>query len=215
MICFMSEASPPGEAALHREATSMGNAPPPKAELLQLVPAARDHWRFALRPRDIAAPGPGQESVWSFPRPPRVEPVAARIVVAFGSRVIADSRRGERVCETAGAPCYYVPPDDCDQTALARTEHWSVCEWKGVAWAYDVVDGARRLGRAAWSYPDPLDDLGCGFERIAGSFAFYATNLECTLDGERVTAQPGGFYGGWVTSNLTGPIKGVPGSSGW
>jgi uncharacterized protein (DUF427 family) len=194
----------------------MSDAPPPSNdELLRAVPAAREHWRHAPRPARVVEPGPGQESVWSFPRPPRVEAVAARIVVALGGRTIADSRRGERVCETAGAPCYYVPPEDCDLTALARTGRWSICEWKGVAWSYDVTDGALRLRGAAWSYPDPLDDLGCGFARIAGWFAFYATDLTCALDGERVTPQPGGFYGGWVTAELTGPIKGVAGSSGW
>ena len=193
----------------------MPDAPPSNADLLRFVPGARAHWKTAVRPRAIVEPGPGQESVWSFPRPPRVEPVHARIVVASGDRIVAETTRGERVCETAGAPCYYVPPEDCDLTALARTGTWSICEWKGVAWSYDVTAGARRLRGAAWRYPDPLDDLGCGFARIAGWFAFYASDLACTLDGERVTPQPGGFYGGWVTSRLTGPIKGVPGSSGW
>jgi uncharacterized protein (DUF427 family) len=194
----------------------MSAAPPPSNDdLLGMVPAARAHWRHATRPRGIVEPGPGQESVWSFPRPPRVEPVRARIVVACGDRVVADSQRGERVCETAGAPCYYVPPGDCDLAALVRTGRWSICEWKGVAWSYDVVTGAKRLGGAAWCYPDPLDDLGCGFARIAGWFAFYASDLTCTLDGERVLPQPGGFYGGWVTAQLTGPIKGIPGSGGW
>jgi len=189
--------------------------PPSNADLLRAVPAARDAWRFARRPSGIVVPGPGQESVWSFPRPPRVEPVARRVTVALGDHAIADSRRAERVVETAGAPCYYVPPEDCDLAALARTERWSVCEWKGVAWTYDVSAGGRRLRGAAWTYPDPLDDLGCGFARIAGWFAFYATELVCALDGERVTPQPGGFYGGWVSADLTGPIKGVAGSSGW
>jgi uncharacterized protein (DUF427 family) len=193
----------------------MSIAPPTNAELLRAVGPAREHWRHSVRPRGIVQPGPGQESVWSFPRPPRVEPVPKRIVVALGDRIVADTRRGERVCETAGAPCYYVPPDDCAREMLRRTERWSVCEWKGVAWGYDVSDGAHAVRAAAWTYPDPLDDLGCGFARIAGWFAFYANVLTCTIDGERVTAQPGGFYGGWVTSNLTGPIKGIPGSSAW
>jgi uncharacterized protein (DUF427 family) len=193
----------------------MSTSPPSNADLLRVVPAARAAWRSAIRPRGIVEPGPGQESVWSFPRPPRVEAVPHRITVALGDRLIADSQRGERVLETAGAPCYYLPPGDCDVAALARTDRWSVCEWKGVAWSYDVAAGGRRLRGAAWSYPDPLDDLGCGFARIAGWFAFYATDLACTIDGERVTPQPGGFYGGWVTAGLTGPIKGAPGSGGW
>jgi uncharacterized protein (DUF427 family) len=193
----------------------MMTPPPTNDDLLRAVPAAREHWRHAVRPRGIITPGPGEESVWSFPRPPRVEPVGERIVVALGAHVIAQSERGERVCETAGAPCYYVPPADCDRTVLVRTDRWSVCEWKGVAWSYDVVHAGTRLRGAAWSYPDPLDDLGCGFARIAGWFAFYATDLVCTLGGERVAPQPGGFYGGWVHAKLTGPIKGAPGSDGW
>ncbi len=197
------------------DAAVNARTPPSNDALLRMVPRARDAWRSARRPRTIVEPGPGQESVWSFPRPPRVEPVAARVTVAFGDRVIAASGRAERVLETAGAPCYYLPPDDCDLTALARTPNWSVCEWKGVAWSYDVLAGGDRLTGAAWCYPDPLDDLGCGFARIAGWFAFYATRLTCTIGSERVTPQPGGFYGGWVTAALTGPIKGSPGSEGW
>jgi len=193
----------------------MSAPPPSNAELLRAVPAARAAWRHARRPSGIVTPGPGQESVWSFPRPPRVEPVGKRVRVALDDRIIADTQRAERVCETAGAPCYYIAPGDCDLAALARTARWSVCEWKGVAWSYDVSSGDRRLPGAAWSYPDPLDDLGCGFARIAGWFAFYATDLTCTIDGVRVAPQPGGFYGGWVTPDLTGPIKGVAGSSGW
>jgi uncharacterized protein (DUF427 family) len=189
--------------------------PPSHADLLRIVPRSRAAWRFAQRPRAIVEPGPGQESVWSFPRPPRVEPVRARITVALGDRVIADTTNAERVLETAGAPCYYVPAADCDAAALVANGRWSVCEWKGVAQSYDVVVAGRRLAAAAWTYPDPLDDLGCGFARIAGSFAFYATQLACTIGGERVTPQPGGFYGGWVTAALTGPIKGEPGSEGW
>jgi uncharacterized protein (DUF427 family) len=189
--------------------------PPANDVLLPRVLGARAAWRFATRPRTIVEPGPGQESVWSFPRPPRVEAVTARVTVACGDRLIGDSQRAVRVLETAGAPCYYLPAEDCDRQALVRTARWSICEWKGVAWSYDVVTGDVRLTGAAWSYPDPLDDLGCGFARIAGAFAFYASDLACTIDGERVTPQPGGFYGGWVRANLTGPIKGVPGSSGW
>ena len=133
----------------------------------------------------------------------------------LGERRIAQTQRARRVVETAGAPCYYLPADDCERSLLVRSPRWSVCEWKGVAWTYDVVIGERRLSGAAWSYPDPLDDLSCGFARIGGAFAFYATHLTCMLDAERVTPQPGGYYGGWVTAALTGPIKGVPGSEHW
>jgi uncharacterized protein (DUF427 family) len=97
-----------------------------------------------------------------------------------------------------------------------KTEHWTICEWKGVAFAYDAVVQGRTVKDAAWSYPEPLTDLGMGYERIAGYFAFYAAKMDaCYVGDERVTPQPGGYYGGWVTSNLTGPIKGEPGSENW
>jgi len=164
----------------------------------------------------IVVPGAGQESVWDFPRPPRVETVAQRVRVEFAGRTIADSLRALRIVETAGAPCYYIPPSDCALEALVRTNDWTICEWKGIAYAYDVVAGERRAVHGAWSYPAPLTDLGMGYERIAGYFAFYAAKMDaCYLDDERVTPQPGIYYGGWVDSRLTGPIKGEPGSGNW
>ncbi len=137
--------------------------PPSPQELLPLVGSARA--ARSVRPPGelIVAPGPGQESVWDFPRPPRVEPVALPVRVAFGGRVIADSTRALRVVETAGAPCYYLPPEDCAPGALVRAERWTVCEWKGVAYAYDVHAGERVARGGAWSYPEPLDDLGMGY----------------------------------------------------
>lgn len=100
--------------------------------------------------------------------------------------------------------------------ALRQNGRWTVCEWKGVAFAYDVDAGGRPVPDGAWSYPEPLTDLGMGYERIAGWFAFYASRLDaCYVGDEHVAAQPGGFYGGWVTRDLTGPIKGEFGSEGW
>ncbi len=167
------------------------------------------------RPANIVAPGPGQESVWDFPRPPRVEACVRRVRVLLDGAPIADSTRALRIVETAGAPCYYVPPEDCENGALRQTDAWTICEWKGLAYACDVVANGRRIGNGAWSYPEPLTDLGMGYERIAGFFAFYASKLDCYLDEERVAPQPGGYYGGWVTRDLTGPIKGEPGSGNW
>ncbi len=191
--------------------------PPPSAHALAgFVFRARQTVRDEPPHERIVAPGPGQESVWSFPRPPRVESVAQRVRVEFGGRTIADSTRALRIVETAGAPCYYVPPEDCATEALLKTDAWTICEWKGVAFAYDVVVGSRRAEGGAWSYPEPLTDLGMGYERVAGFFAFYAAKMgACYLDDERVTPQPGGYYGGWVDSRLTGPIKGEPGSKNW
>jgi uncharacterized protein (DUF427 family) len=191
--------------------------PLPSAKALQhYIERARvPHW--APPPLDrIVKPGPGQESVWDFPRPPRVEDVAARVRVVFGGVTIADSARAIRVLETAGAPCYYLPPSDCKLDALQRTSTWTICEWKGIAFAYDVSAGGRTVKDGAWSYPEPLTDLGMGYERIAGYFAFYASKMDaCFIGDEQVTPQPGGYYGGWVTANLTGPIKGEPGGDNW
>jgi uncharacterized protein (DUF427 family) len=187
---------------------------PSAHELLPLVRRARSS--FGSRPQTIDVPKPGQESVWDFPRPPRVEPVAARVRVVFGGVTIVDSSQALRIVETAGAPCYYVPPGDVLGGALRATGDWSVCEWKGAAVYYDVIAGGKIARAAAWAYPEPLTDLGCGYERIANYVAFYCAKMDgCFLDDERVRPQPGGFYGGWVTDSLAGPIKGVPGSDGW
>jgi uncharacterized protein (DUF427 family) len=190
--------------------------PPSQAALMHHALRAR---RFPRDPPPLARivrPGPGQESVWDFPRPPRVEDVAPRVrVVAFG-RTIADSTRALRVVETAGAPCYYLPPGDCATESLVITDAWTLCEWKGIAFAYDVVVGADVSRAAAWAYPEPLTDLGMGYERIAGYCAFYAARVDaCFVGEEQVRPQGGGYYGGWVTANLTGPIKGDPNSGNW
>jgi uncharacterized protein (DUF427 family) len=156
-------------------------------------------------------PGPGQESVWDYPRPPRVEPVAERLRVIVDGVVLADTIRGYRVLETAGAPVYYVPPEDVDRTLLRPSSHRSTCEWKGQA-SYRSYVGSRRIDDIAWSYDDPNP----GYEAIRGFLAFYAVKVdEAWVGEERATPQPGGFYGGWVTSRIVGPIKGEPGSWGW
>jgi len=192
----------------------MTSRPPSARELLPLVRAARSS--FGSRPEKSDVPGPGQESVWDFPRPPRVEAVPLRVRVDFGGITIADSTRALRVVETAGAPCYYLPAEDVAPGTLRETGDWSVCEWKGAAIYYDVLAGGRLARAAAWAYPEPLTDLGCGYERIANYVAFYCAKMDaCYLGTERVRPQPGGFYGGWVTDALVGPIKGEPGSGGW
>lgn len=178
--------------------------------------------RVRAKPRDrppddvIVQPMGDEESVWDYPRPPRVEEVPERIRVVFAGHLIADSERALRVVETAGAPCYYLPPSDCELHALTRTNHWTICEWKGIAFAYDVAVGEFCAKEGAWSYPEPLTDLGMGYERIAGYFAFYAAKMEaCLVGAERAVPQSGGYYGGWVTSRLVGPIKGAAGSQNW
>jgi uncharacterized protein (DUF427 family) len=164
-------------------------------------------------PAERDVPGPGQESVWDYPRPPRVEAVPERLRVVIDGEVVADTGHGFRVLETAGAPVYYVPPEDVRVDLLEPSPHGSVCEWKGAAvyWTY-AGPGGRRIANVAWSYPRPSP----GYEDIRDHLAFYAGRVdEAWVGDERATPQPGHFYGGWVTSRIVGPIKGGPGSFGW
>jgi uncharacterized protein (DUF427 family) len=157
-------------------------------------------------------PGPGQESVWDYPRPPRLEDTVKRIRVVFNGVVIADTRRAKRVLETSHPPGYYVPPEDILMKHLIRTRKSSHCEWKGVATYYSVVVGERRADNGAWCYPDPTP----AFASLRDYVAFYPGMMdECYVDDERARPQPGDFYGGWVTRDITGPFKGGPGSVGW
>ena len=157
-------------------------------------------------------PGPGQESVWDYPRPPRVEPLDARVTIEFGGHVIAHSTSALRVLETSHPPAIYLPPDAFVDGALHPCEGSSFCEFKGRARYFDVVSGGSRAARAAWSYPSPSP----GFESITGFVSVYPGRMEhCTIDGETVTPQEGDFYGGWITSNIVGPFKGAAGTWGW
>jgi uncharacterized protein (DUF427 family) len=157
-------------------------------------------------------PGPGQESVWDYPRPPRVEDSARHIQVIFNGMVIAETRRARRVLETSHPPVYYIPPDDIKMEHLAATARATWCEWKGQAAYYTVTVGDKQAPNAAWCYPDPRP----GYEAIKGYLAFYPHLMDaCYVDGEQVRAQAGGFYGGWVTNDIVGPFKGEPGTEGW
>jgi uncharacterized protein (DUF427 family) len=136
--------------------------------------------------------------------------------VVFAGETIADTTRGQRVVETAGAPVYHFPPQDVATRYLVPNDHVTVCEWKGAATYFDLVVGERRSDDAAYTYPDPLDDLGMGYSAIAGWIVFYAARVDAVFVGdEQASPQPGGYYAGWVTSRLAGPIKGEPGSGGW
>jgi uncharacterized protein (DUF427 family) len=157
-------------------------------------------------------PGPGQESVWDYPRPPRVEDVEEEVRVVFNGVTVAETYKARRVLETSHPPVYYIPPQDVRMEYLEPAAGGSFCEWKGRARYWTVAVGDRRAERAAWSYPDPLP----GFETIQGYLAFYAGPMDtCTVGGEQVEPQPGGFYGGWITSDVVGPFKGGPGTMGW
>ncbi len=191
--------------------------PPRKDDLLAV---ARRHRAGMARRAPPVTPepvGPGEESVWDFPRPPEVRAVAAPLRVEFAGRVVAETAAGRRICETASAPVYVFPPSDVATELLQeRPDLWSVCEWKGAATYFDLVAGDRRSEAAAFTYADPFDDLGRGYGEIAGWLAFYADRVDAAFVGdERVRPQPGGFYAGWVTPGLRGPIKGAPGSGGW
>jgi len=157
-------------------------------------------------------PGPGQESVWDYPRPPRVEPFDGHVEVILNGRTIAETRRAMRVLETSHPPVYYIPRDDVVADCLVPVAGESWCEWKGAASSYDLVVGKRRVERGAWSYEQPT----VGYEPIRRHVAFYAGPMDaCLVNGERVRPQPGGFYGGWITDSLCGPFKGEPGSRFW
>ena len=155
---------------------------------------------------------PGQESVWDYPRPPRLEDFSGEITVELGGQTIASTRRSWRVLETSHPPTYYLPRESFSQGVLRPTSAASWCEWKGQASYFDLVADTTQAEAAAWTYLTPT----AGFEPIAGAIAVMAAAVDrCTVDGEVVTPQPGGFYGGWVTSWIRGPFKGVPGSMGW
>ncbi|MCV7424444.1 DUF427 domain-containing protein [Mycobacterium yunnanensis] len=156
--------------------------------------------------------GPGQESVWDYPRPPRLETFAGSITVEFGGQTIASTDRGWRVLETSHPPTYYIPASAFRDGALRPAAGSSWCEWKGIASYFDLVAGDRVAERAGWTYLEPTP----GFEPIAGAVAVMAAQVDrCTVNGEVVESQPGGFYGGWITSWVKGPFKGIPGSRGW
>ncbi len=153
-----------------------------------------------------------RESVWDYPRPPRLEAFAGLIEVVFSGVTLVSSLQAWRVLETSHPPTYYVPPEDVRMEHLIPGHRTSYCEWKGVARWYDVSVAGRRAPNAAWSYPDPVAD----FVAIRDHVAFYAGLMEgCFVAGERVTPQPGEFYGGWITRNIEGPFKGGPGTMGW
>ncbi len=157
-------------------------------------------------------PRPGQESVWDYPRPPRLEPARRRVRAVVGGVVVADTTRALRVLETSHPPTYYVPPADARTDLLVPAEGSSFCEWKGRAVYHDAVVDGRRVARVAWSYPDPT----APFAGLRDHLAFYLPALDAGLvDDERARPQPGGFYGGWITSDLAGPFKGAPGTHGW
>ncbi len=160
----------------------------------------------------MAAEPRAPESVWDYPRPPRVEPAGEEVVVVLGGVEICRTSSALRVLETSHPPTYYLPRGDFVGGALQPAPGSSFCEFKGTAGYLDVVGGGAVAERAAWCYPQPSP----GFEALRDHVALYAGRMDrVTVDGEEVQPQPGRFYGGWITSRVTGPFKGGPGTTGW
>ncbi len=157
-------------------------------------------------------PQAGQESVWDYPRPPRVELSTQTVQIIFNDVVIATTQRSQRLLETSHPPVYYIPPEDIQTQYLHPSQRQSYCEWKGQAHYYTLIVGDRQAEDAAWFYPEPTDAYGV----IQNYVAFYPSRMDlCSVDGEIVQAQPGDFYGGWITSAIVGPFKGGVGTWGW
>jgi uncharacterized protein (DUF427 family) len=156
--------------------------------------------------------GEGEESVWDYPRPPRVEATAKRIEVYFNGVKVADTVRAKRVLETSHPPVYYIPPEDVEIGYLTPNRRSTYCEFKGTATYFDLQVEGHATRNAAWTYADPTP----GFEEIAGYIGFYPGPMDrCLVDGEVVKPQPGDFYAGWITRDIKGPFKGGPGTMGW
>jgi uncharacterized protein (DUF427 family) len=174
----------------------------------------REYWRNLPRgrPPRIVKPGPGQESVWDYPRPPRVEREVRRVRVEFGGVRVAESRRALRVLETSSPPCVYVPREDVRSELLEGSTRTSFCEWKGVAAYWSLRVGVRFAAEAAWSYPEPDPDYAV----LRDHLAFFPPRVDaCWLGEARAAPQPGDYYGGWITPEVVGPFKGEPGSEDW
>jgi uncharacterized protein (DUF427 family) len=153
-----------------------------------------------------------RESVRDYPRPPRLESCDALIRVVFGGELIAETRRALRVLETSHPPVYYLPREDVRLQVLQPEAGATVCEYKGRAEYFSVQVKGKKVTRAAWHYPRPRPP----YEELAGHIAFYAQAMDaCSVNGERVTAQPGSFYGGWITAGILGPFKGAAGTESW
>ncbi len=157
-------------------------------------------------------PKAGQESVWDYPRPPKIEATRKRIRVVFNGVVIADSTNALRVLETSHPPSYYIPQSDIKMEYFSAIPRKTLCEYKGTASYWTITVNGKESVSAAWSYPKPLE----GYEAIKDHLAFYPVRVDaCYVAEEKVKAQAGDFYGGWITSDVVGPFKGEAGTHGW
>lgn len=157
-------------------------------------------------------PKAGQESVWDYPRPPRIEAVNKHLKIVLGGEIIAETNRAFRVLETSHPPVYYFPPDDVRMEFLTQTSGASFCEWKGSAGYYDLKVCEKIVKNAGWFYANPTKS----FAEIKNFIAFYPSKMDaCYVNDELVQSQEGDFYGGWITSEIVGPFKGGAGTWGW
>ncbi|MEM8874376.1 MAG: DUF427 domain-containing protein [Planctomycetota bacterium] len=162
-------------------------------------------------PSQRETPGPGQESVWDYPRPPRLEPVGKPVRVELNGVEIARTDAGLRILETSHPPTVYIPPTDIADDVTSVNDHGSFCEWKGRAGYVDVHADGQIVENAGWFYPAPVK----AYADLRDFIAFYPSKVKCYIGDEPVKAQEGDFYGGWITDNLVGPFKGGPGTWGW
>jgi uncharacterized protein (DUF427 family) len=158
------------------------------------------------------APGPGQESVWDYPRPPRLEDSSDHIQILFNGITIVDTHRAKRVLETSHPPVYYIPPEDIKMEYVFPSSHSTFCEFKGQASYYTITVNGKSVPNGAWYYRNPSK----GYEKLTNYVAFYPGKMDaCYVNDEKVQAQESDFYGGWITSKIVGPFKGGAGTSGW
>ena len=170
-------------------------------------------WRYngSKRPDFAELPKKGQESVWDYPRPPSMRSVEVMVEVKYADSLLAQSDEALCVSETASPPVFYIPFAHVVFDLLRETPGRSFCEWKGEASYWKIIDNREMIEPVAWSYKAPAKP----YEKLKNSLAFYPGRVDCYIDREKVTSQPGGFYGGWVTSKICGPIKGQPGTESW
>jgi uncharacterized protein (DUF427 family) len=157
-------------------------------------------------------PRPDQESVWDYPRPPKVEPTAKRIRIIFNGQTIVDTTNALRILETSHPPVYYIPPHEIHNADLQPTQRRTLCEFKGAASYWTLTVGDKTAENVAWSYPNPTS----AFKLIKDYLAFYPSRMDaCYVNDEQIKSQEGDFYGGWITDDIVGPFKGEPGTMGW
>lgn len=164
-----------------------------------------------MKPKPIT-PKPGQESVWDYPRPAILQDTNKHIKIIFNGIILAETTKAKRVLETSHPPSYYIPSEDIKTEYLIATSRKSICEWKGVSEYYDISVGDKYVNHAAWRYIQPTPN----FINIQEYYSFYPSLMDaCYVNDELVKPQAGGFYGGWITSDIVGPFKGEPGTWGW